>query len=142
MFELVYRSIAKVGIKEQDIVNILERSRKFNADNEITGCLIFFNNKFIQILEGNKSVVQDLFVQIQKDVRHSDVQLLTQGDKEKRIFKGWSMAYYKFENEKKLTVKKQLFIKNLITFSETNIEPSKGTTLFWKNVKTILKEMK
>ncbi|MFM9945344.1 MAG: BLUF domain-containing protein [Bacteroidia bacterium] len=141
MFELVYRSKAIDEIKEQDIVNILAISRKFNAENEITGCLIFFNNRFIQILEGNKNKIQELYTKIQKDKRHSNVQLLSQGDKVKRIFIGWSMAFYKFESEKSLTITKQLFIKNLITFSETRIQSSEGSTLFWKNVKTLLKKM-
>ena len=49
MYELLYNSTAAKDLKEEDISNILETSREFNLKNNLSGCLVFHNNKFIQI---------------------------------------------------------------------------------------------
>ena len=83
MFELIYRSLAKGGINTTDITGILNKSRNFNSQNDITGCLLFYNNEFIQILEGDKKKVTELYATIKKDRRHTDVMLLDENEKEK-----------------------------------------------------------
>jgi hypothetical protein len=36
---------------------MLKTSRKFNSQNNITGCLLFDNNEFMQILEGEEKTM-------------------------------------------------------------------------------------
>lgn len=86
MFELAYRSVAKNNISKQDISDILESANKFNLDNKITGCLVFYDNYFIQILEGDRKKVKDIFSKIAKDPRHYSVKILSEGLKEERFF--------------------------------------------------------
>ncbi len=81
MFELVYCSVAKSNLTSQDIQDILETSKKFNSDNQITGCLLYHDHEFLQVLEGDQQVVQDLFISIKKDLRHFNVILLAEGEK-------------------------------------------------------------
>ncbi len=81
MFELIYCSIAKPDLKSKDIQDILQTAIDFNSKNNITGCLLFHNNEFLQILEGEKSVIQELFASIERDERHSQVILLDQYEK-------------------------------------------------------------
>jgi hypothetical protein len=75
--ELVYYSIANRDLTEANITDILNHSRRFNKDNNITGCLLFYNNEFIQFLEGDSKSVKDLYANIAKDKRHSNIVLLT-----------------------------------------------------------------
>ena len=42
----------------------------------LTGILIFKDNQFTQILEGEESSVEKIWLTIQKDERHKDLQLL------------------------------------------------------------------
>ena len=57
MFELIYRSITVPNISDAEINAMLKTSRKFNSENNITGCLLFHNNEFIQILEGEEKTM-------------------------------------------------------------------------------------
>ena len=61
MIELVYYSLASENLSSEDVSAMLKNSRKFNSKNNITGCLLYHNSEFLQILEGEKKVVLDLF---------------------------------------------------------------------------------
>jgi hypothetical protein len=64
-----------------------------NQTNDITGILIFKDNQFTQILEGQESSVEKIWVTIQKDDRHRDLQLLSKESIEVRSFMKWSMLF-------------------------------------------------
>ena len=55
--------------------------------------MLFHNQEFLQILEGEKEVVQGLFERIKKDKRHTHVSLVSEGETPIRSFTGWSMAF-------------------------------------------------
>lgn len=140
MYELVYRSVAKTNISANDIMEILETSRDFNSKNEVSGCLLFHNDEFIQILEGEKKVVLQLFEKIQKDSRHSNILLLSKADKEERIFENWSMAYHELNENDSINIEQLLFVNNFITLSELIEKPTQASRLFWLMAKQLLQQ--
>lgn len=85
MYELLYCSSASQDLTPNDITDILEISRKCNSEREITGCLLYYEKQFIQIIEGDKQLIKDLFANIEKDIRHENVILLGENKKEKRF---------------------------------------------------------
>ena len=64
-----------------------------NQTNDITWILIFKDNQFTQILEGQESSVEKIWLTIQKDERHTDLQLLSKESIEMRSFIKWSMLF-------------------------------------------------
>lgn len=134
MFELVYVSIPFPSIDDTSIENILKESRKFNSENGITGCLVHHPKHFVQILEGDRDIVMGLFSKIQKDHRHHDVELLSEGTMLNRYFEDWSMAYCASTD----TDYMETFRKNLVTFSELTDKPTKATKIFWGRVAWIM----
>ena len=78
MHELFYCSFAVRDMTDTDILNILETSRIFNAENSITGILIYWakTRQFMQILEGSKKSIFDLYEDIKKDDRHEGLKLI------------------------------------------------------------------
>lgn len=142
MYELIYSSLAKPGTSANDISEILEISQKYNLDNAITGCLLFYNNEFIQILEGDEKNVIDLFEKIKKDKRHTNVNLIGKSQKKERDFFDWSMAYRKFDSEESEYISDFLFVNNLLAISELTAKSTKVTRLFWHLVKKLLEEKK
>lgn len=134
MFELVYVSIPFPSTDDTSIQDILNESRKFNAENRITGCLVHHPKHFIQILEGEREVVTGLFSNIQNDHRHYDVELLTEGQISNRYFENWSMAYCASTDTDYI----ETFRNNLITFSRLTDKPTKGTKIFWGEVARIM----
>ena len=129
MFELVYHSIAKPGITNDEIASLLHKAREFNSANNITGCLLHHNNEFLQILEGKKEAIQDLFLSISKDSRHSHAYLIIEGEKKERTFPKWSMAYNDF---------KVNYLSKVDSLSDTTNKPSVAIDLFYEMSRQIL----
>jgi hypothetical protein len=138
MYELVYRSVAVENITADDILDILNEARDFNAKHDIAGCLLFFNNEFVQILEGEKEGVKLLFEKIKKDHRHTDVLLLNEDEKEERIFKQWNMAYYDINNDNKGEMDRLLFIRNFMLAADITEKPTHAISLFWYVAKELV----
>lgn len=139
MYELAYSSTACTSIKCEHIYTILKVARNFNAQHEVTGCLIYHNHQFTQIIEGRKNVVQALYAKIKSDKRHSNVQLLYEGTKEQRTFTNWSMAFQKLDQHQLQSIDEQLFAKNVILLSEFADKPTFTVKLFWNKVRQIIK---
>jgi len=140
MYELIYSSTANSNIKEEDILGILEKARDFNAKNNITGCLLLHNYEFIQILEGDKKIIEELIVKIKKDERHSHVLVLAENEIENRVFDKWSMAYHKIENNSVINVDRLIFVNNFLTLSELIAKPTHASRVFWYMAKQLLQE--
>jgi len=96
-YRLVYQSRSCLDVAFGDvraeIDNILEVSRARNAVAGITGALMFNENCFTQILEGEETAVKNVFARIEKDKRHSDVTILFVETGAARQFGSWWMAF-------------------------------------------------
>jgi hypothetical protein len=137
MYQLIYCSIARPGLEPTDIKAILNTSRNFNAANNITGCLLYYNDEFIQILEGTKTIVKKLFEKIEQDARHFSVILMSEENAKERIFSNWSMAYSGFD-EGTNGSKNFLLEQNLIALSELAEKPTQTLKLFFHLTKQML----
>jgi hypothetical protein len=91
--ELLYTSLAVREMNTDDLTGLLAQSREKNARLKITGLLIYSKREFMQLLEGNKEDIFELYNTIVKDERHQQVKLLWDGEIEDRSFKDWSMAF-------------------------------------------------
>ena len=103
MIELVYYSEASPNLTSEDISDILETARDFNSKNSITGCLLYHNSEFLQVLEGKKKIVLDLFTSIKKDKRHSSVTLIATDNINEKSFQigAWHIMNSIVMNKKK-----------------------------------------
>lgn len=138
LYELTYCSFAANNLKQKDILKILAKSKEYNKKHNITGCLLYHNHEFLQILEGEEDYVLEVFEKIQNDKRHDQIILLKQGKKNNRLFENWNMTYYDLNSEEHVDVNKQLFIDNLINFSRLSLEKSGEVTLFWRLARQLL----
>jgi hypothetical protein len=80
-------------MQTDDLQELLEHARRSNAAKGITGALIYADGTFLQILEGDKGLLQDLMVRIRRDVRHESVVVLRESEVPVAIFGSWKMAY-------------------------------------------------
>ncbi len=117
MYEITYCSTANPNLSAEDLSDILETAQSFNAKNNITGCLLYYNQEFIQILEGEKEIIKELYSHISKDKRHTDLILLAEGKKQDRVFYDWSMTFYELSPNDAESIGKAVFADNLVTFS-------------------------
>jgi hypothetical protein len=89
---LVYISRA-VGPQTTTVTTqILETARAFNKSHNLTGVLCQGKGLYVQVLEGERSVVNSLYRRIAADSRHVDAEIVLFGEIKNRQFKDWSMA--------------------------------------------------
>ena len=79
--------------RREVLSSILEIARRKNAEQGVTGALLYNSGFFAQVLEGPKPAIEKVFERIQRDERHGDVTVLELGESETRDFGGWSMAH-------------------------------------------------
>ncbi len=96
MTQLIYYSKNTLDADDRSqLVNlreILEIARRKNGENGVTGYLIFDKAYFLQILEGEKKVVEETYRRIAGDRRHADVTLVDQRTIAQRNFSNWNMG--------------------------------------------------
>lgn len=138
MYQLTYRSTAILGIKPEQLEQILEEARKRNLEEKITGCLIYYQHKFVQILEGDKKRVLKVYDKIKLDTRHHSVQLLWEGDVPERYFPNWNMAYYHPSDSATPDDGHEMFVKNMSLLSDLSSKSTSPLLSFWATVRRFL----
>ncbi|MEK9720950.1 MAG: BLUF domain-containing protein [Quisquiliibacterium sp.] len=92
LVRLLYASRAETTTGAVDIDAIVARSRQFNPERGITGVLCFSAGLFMQVLEGSRDEVNQLYAEIVRDSRHRDVLLLDYAEVTERRFSSWTMG--------------------------------------------------
>lgn len=92
LVRLLYASRASAPLTQGIVDSILEQSRRNNPALGVTGVLCFSEDVFIQILEGGRDEVCDLFNAIACDPRHIKVRILVYEEIAERRFGGWTMG--------------------------------------------------
>ena len=93
MYRLVYVSAAVGSPTRADLLALLAKAREKNHRLGITGLLLYKDGDFIQLLEGERAAVREVFGAIKADPRHSGVIVLLEGEAEGRLFADWSMGF-------------------------------------------------
>jgi len=111
MYELIYMSSAINKFSEEEISLLLVKARHFNIENHITGVLLYIDGDFLQVLEGKKKDIEQLFEKIKRDKRHKGIIVVYEGSKTQRQFSNWSMGFHSTSYE---------MLRNLVGFEEIN----------------------
>lgn len=96
--QLVYVSNRKTNCTDEEIEKILASCEKNNPALNITGVLLYSNTKFIQLVEGEYKVINDLYNRIKTDPRHDQARLISLGPIEKKAFPSWHMGARKISD--------------------------------------------
>jgi hypothetical protein len=88
----LYASRAAAPIGEPLVTAILDQARRNNPRLGVTGLLCYAGDVFIQVLEGGRDGVCELFNAIVRDDRHSAVRILLYEEVTARRFGDWTMG--------------------------------------------------
>jgi len=99
MYFLIYLSTASIPLTDQQLSDILTKSRINNSKQDITGLLLYHDGSIIQVLEGDKEIVQNLYAIISNDTRHAGAISMLEGESEQRNFPDWSMGFKSISNQ-------------------------------------------
>jgi hypothetical protein len=94
----VYASRPSAPLLPEILDRILEQSRRNNPVKGITGLLCFTNETFVQVIEGGRAEVCELYNAIVRDPRHRDVTMLAFEEIAERHFANWTMGQVNMEH--------------------------------------------
>ena len=100
---LLYRSTASQALTSRDLLDLLAQSMRANVVRGLTGRLFVEDadgapGSLVQWIEGPAEAVDALFRKIERDPRHSDVEVLASGPltqltgRPGRLYPDWSMS--------------------------------------------------
>ena len=86
--------ISRIAGPQNSVVTgyILKTAVGFNRIHQITGVLCQGDGFFLQVLEGERGIVNQLYARIVRDSRHKEVELVKFEEISQRKYSQWSMA--------------------------------------------------
>lgn len=138
MFSLVYRSTIKLCFKDSEIRKMLEAAKSFNIENNITGCLLYHNNTFIQLLEGEESKVRSLYGKIKKDPRHHQLSVLHVEENIDPLFSKFSTVYNNLDDISDQIRHKRMLFDQIFHNSDLIGSPGSSKLVLWAQVNKLL----
>ncbi len=88
---LTHTSRARLDLTDEDLNDIHQTARHLNALDGVTGLLLFDGSRFLQIIEGAESAIDNLVERLRSDSRHSAFEIRDERYVERRSFADWSM---------------------------------------------------
>lgn len=99
LIQLIYSSGAAVAFSDEDLLELLAKARKKNTGLGVTGMLLHIDGSFLQVIEGEAQVIDDLFETISADKRHGNVVTIIREAIPRRSFTDWSMGFANVSRE-------------------------------------------
>lgn len=93
MHHIVYSSQLVGELSESLLRGMLLKFREKNRRADITGILLYCDGQVLQVLEGERTAVEQLNGHIERDCRHHRILKLADGPVSWREFPEWSMAF-------------------------------------------------
>lgn len=118
MIRLTYASTANHECSPEELLALLKECRTNNGAKNITGILLYANETFFQVLEGDETALDELYAVIQKDKRHRDCRIIEKEKITERAFPYWSMGF------EKIDAKELRNIKGLRNFLANDFSPA------------------
>ena len=90
----MYRSRNRISADHlgDELADLFARARSNNQRRDITGALLVSDQWFVQVLEGDETLVRSLFERIRTDPGHDAVEVIYTEPAAARAFGHWSMA--------------------------------------------------
>ena len=99
MIRITYLSQATPNFASIDLIHLLEQCHLNNPKRGLTGLLIFGNDTFLQTIEGEEDIVEELIEKIAEDKRHINFQILSKQSIENRQYSDWAMGFEKLTEQ-------------------------------------------
>jgi Sensors of blue-light using FAD len=119
-------------MSDDDLKVLLKTIRKNNEIRQVTGILLYLDPFFIQVLEGEEAIVNNLFTHIKQDSRHNKVSLIYKKPIEARYFSNWTMGFSKITYENVSTMEGFSDFLQRPTVEFFSNSPSKVDELLYK----------
>ncbi len=93
LYFILYVSRANQALDATARRQLMQEAQTFNRANGISGCLLYRENCFMQLLEGPAELLTALLERIRRDSRHRDLRVVAEGPIQRRAFTDWGMVW-------------------------------------------------
>ncbi len=93
LIQLIYLSSSEHLLMDDELHHLLKLAREKNVQHQITGLLLYNEGNFIQVIEGEREEVTQLYRNICGDPMHKGLIKLIEQDIEQRDFPHWAMSF-------------------------------------------------
>lgn len=135
--QVLYISKSTRAMSDAELHDIASKARLMNEQTGITGALLFVENSFVQVIEGEDGPIECLLAALRADIRHRDLIILMDRKVPSRDFKNWSMGIITISEEKKAEVVREIHLADtaeLPANNESEFFPDSQTFLMMKHV--------
>jgi len=105
LYSILYTSKSNAGGSDSEIFKIIEKAQIKNASLGLTGMLLYIEDSFLQVIEGEEENVKELIDVIRHDPRHYHFNVILQGRVKERSFEKWRMGLKIFTSQDLMDVK-------------------------------------
>ena len=99
MRRIVYCSQATHDVSPDELVALLELSRRNNEATGLSGMLLYCSQSFLQVLEGESSALERTYGRILADSRHTSLRKLMDAEVTAPLFPDWTMGFEHVDDE-------------------------------------------
>lgn len=93
MERILYVSTSRGPLGKATVIDILERSRRNNRRDGLTGLLVVGGQRFLQVIEGPSAALDRAYERIKADPRHFALVQIERKAIAERAFESWDMGY-------------------------------------------------
>jgi hypothetical protein len=91
--QIVYVSSGAREYSSEEVEKITDTGSRNNAQNDLTGVLLYYDGNFMQLLEGPADAVAETYERIVADTRHTGILPLQDSMVEERSFPDYRMGF-------------------------------------------------
>ena len=139
-FSVIYQSNAQPHFTSMDVELMLMKAKQKNKKINVTGCIVYANNKFIQLIQGPKKAIIDLYEEIKADQRHYNVTTLLEQATDHKIWSDWSMAMLDFSGDANNVINSRVLLESYLGNVAQNEKDSETYKVFRASVNNLLNE--
>lgn len=99
LIQYIYNSAATKHFSDEELLELLEAARNNNAARNVGGMLLYVDECFFQVLEGEQEQVSEIVEAIRADTRHDKITEIINEPIAKRSFQEWTMGFAQVSHE-------------------------------------------
>ncbi|QCX01020.1 BLUF domain-containing protein [Aggregatimonas sangjinii] len=138
MYTIIYRSKAAASFGPKEINQMVETAKIHNVKNNITGCLLYHEGRFLQLIEGTEKDVKDLYERILSDPRHENITLLGDEKGFMRSFEDWNIAFDNLDLDSAQVSEKRSLFDSIFHDSGALANPGRSKLVLWEEMNKLL----
>ena len=139
-YSVIYQSKAQESFTPKEIELMLIKAKRKNKQQNITGCIVYANDKFIQLIQGPKKYISDLYRDIKADNRHANVITLMEETSKEKLWSDWSMAMLNFSGSSKQIMSSRILLESYFETANKYEKESDAFKIFRYNVLNLINE--